>query len=144
MLLKILKTLLFSLLFGVLCSEKCDILRHYSVLNEDFMEHEFWHNKWKANEIGFHKDETNAFLKGNLQSLDLNPGATILVPLCGKTLDIAYLLSSGHKVVAAELNESAIIQLFENMEVTPKVTDLGSLKQYQAPKKSSTMKYPHY
>ena len=79
------------------------------------MEHEFWHNKWKANEIGFHKDETNAFLKDNLQSLSLTPSATIFVPLCGKTLDIAYLLSLSHKVVAAELNESAVIQLFENM-----------------------------
>ena len=96
------------------------------------MEHEFWHNKWKANEIGFHEDETNAFLIGNLQSLALNPGTTILVPLCGKTLDIAYLLSSGHKVVAAELNESAVIQLFENMKVSPDVSDMGNLKQYQA------------
>ncbi len=96
------------------------------------MEHEFWHNKWKANEIGFHKDETNAFLKDNLQSLALSPETTILVPLCGKTLDIAYLLSLGHKVVAAELNESAVIQLFENMKVTPDVSDVGNLKQYQA------------
>lgn len=96
------------------------------------MEHEFWHNKWKANEIGFHKDETNTFLKDNLQSLSLTPSATIFVPLCGKTLDIAYLLSLGHKVVAAELNESAVIQLFENMKVTPDISDVGNLKQYQA------------
>jgi len=97
------------------------------------MEHEFWHNKWKANEIGFHKDETNGYLKRHLKSLNLRPGAAIFVPLCGKTLDIAYLLSCGYQVVAAELNESAVIQLFENMTVTPEVTNLGSLKIYQAP-----------
>ena len=35
-------------------------------------------------------------------------------------------------MVAAELNESAVIQLFENMKVTPDVSDVGNLKQYQA------------
>ena len=79
----------------------------------------------ESQRIGFHKDDTNAFLKDNLQSLALSPETTIFVPLCGKTLDIAYLLSLGHKVVAAELNESAVIQLFENMKVTPDVSDVG-------------------
>ena len=37
------------------------------------------------------------------------------------------------KVVAAELNESAVIQLFEAMKVTPAVTDLGNLKRHCAP-----------
>ena len=97
------------------------------------MEHEFWHNKWQANEIGFHKDEANTFLKRNLSSLGLNPNAKIFVPLCGKTLDIAYLLSCGHEVVAIELNESAVLQLFDEMNATPNVIDLGDLKQYQAP-----------
>ena len=97
------------------------------------MDHDFWHNKWNANEIGFHKDETNTHLKSNLECLHLNQGATVFVPLCGKTLDISYLLESGYQVVAAELNEGAVIQLFQSMQLAPDITDLGALKQYQAP-----------
>ena len=35
-------------------------------------------------------------------------------------------------MVAIELNESAVNQLFVEMNVTPKVTNVGALKQYQA------------
>jgi thiopurine S-methyltransferase len=35
------------------------------------------------------------------------------VPLCGKTLDLKWLASQGHKVIGVELNESACRSFFE-------------------------------
>ena len=71
------------------------------------MEHSFWHSKWQKNEIGFHEPEGNALLVKHAHVL-LSGGEQsshpirIFVPLCGKTRDIAWLLSQGVEVVGAE------------------------------------------
>jgi thiopurine S-methyltransferase len=60
----------------------------------------------------------------------LSKGSRIFVPLCGKTLDIAWLVSNGFRVVGVELSERAVEQLFVELGVTPDITDLGHLKYY--------------
>ncbi len=97
------------------------------------MEHQFWFNKWESNEIGFHMDEVNPVLLRFEARLGLGAGDRIFVPLCGKTLDIGYLLTRGCRVAGAELSESAVQQLFENLGHTPEVTPQGNLIQYSAP-----------
>ncbi len=97
------------------------------------METSFWHEKWEKNEIAFHSDDVNRMLAAHFQSFGLADGARIFLPLCGKTLDIQWLLSKGHKVVGAELSEIAIKQLFEDLGVEPAVTPVGELLHYHAP-----------
>lgn len=77
------------------------------------MDPQFWMLKWQNNETGFHEPEANPNLTANIDQLSLAPGSRIFVPLCGKTLDIPWLLSKGYEVVAAELSHLAIIQLFD-------------------------------
>ena len=96
------------------------------------MEHEFWHDKWQRNEIGFHNSDTHPLLVAHLGVLGLSEGSRIFLPLCGKTLDIAYLLERGYQVAGAELSERAVQQLFEQLGVTPEIADLGALKRYRA------------
>lgn len=96
------------------------------------MEHEFWHKKWRQNEIGFHEEQYNPGLVNHLAKLHLAPGSRILVPLCGKTLDIRYLMEQGYKVVGAELSELAVKQLFESLNITPMVEDRSCGKLYTA------------
>lgn len=96
------------------------------------MEHEFWHDKWHRNEIGFHNSEAHPLLVKYLDELKLAEGGRIFLPLCGKTLDIAYLLAQGYRVAGAELSELAIQQLFEQLGVEPHIEDLGTLKCYRA------------
>ncbi len=83
------------------------------------MDPTFWHQKWESNQIGFHKTEANPMLVRHLQRLPLEKHTRLFLPLCGKTLDIAWLLSKGYKVAGAELSELAIEQLFEQLGVTP-------------------------
>lgn len=97
------------------------------------MEHGFWHRKWKENEIGFHENDANHLLVAYLNELAISNGGRVFVPLCGKTLDIAWLIAKGFQVAAIELSELAVEQLFENLGTKPDVAINGELKHYRAP-----------
>lgn len=97
------------------------------------MEPDFWHRKWEANEIGFHQSDVNPLLASYFQALALEKGSRVFVPLCGKTLDIAWLLTQGYRVAGAELSRLAIEQLFEGLGVAPSVLELGGLTRFSAP-----------
>jgi thiopurine S-methyltransferase len=96
------------------------------------MKADFWHDRWKTRNIRFHKPEANPTLIEHFDTLELVDNARIFLPLCGKTLDIAWLLSSGYQIVGAELSEIAIIELFDELGITPKITDIDSFKLYSA------------
>ncbi len=98
------------------------------------MDSQFWHDKWNANQIAFHQAEANSHLVNYIDVLKLSEGDTVFVPLCGKTLDIAWLLSQGFNVVGAELVELAVQQLFDELSVEPNITKLGKFKLYQLDK----------
>jgi thiopurine S-methyltransferase len=103
------------------------------------MKHDFWHQKWQANQIGFHLPEANALLVKHFGALNLKPhtadkaGARVFLPLCGKTLDIAWLLAQGYRVVGAELSAIAIDDLFASLNLTPSISKIGDITQYSAP-----------
>ena len=90
------------------------------------MEHTFWHNKWEINQTGFHLDYVHPLLERNLElfklSQDIKQVNTLFIPLCGKTLDIGYLLAQGHAVVAIELSEIAVKAVFEQLNITPEIS----------------------
>lgn len=96
------------------------------------MKHEFWHDKWQSNQIGFHESKANSLLLAHIEALDLRANDRVFVPLCGKTLDIGYLLEQGYTVVGAELNRLAVDALFEELGLTPNRTQSGALTRYSA------------
>ncbi|HMQ94981.1 MAG TPA: thiopurine S-methyltransferase [Amaricoccus sp.] len=96
------------------------------------MDAAFWHRRWESNEIGFHQGEANALLVRHFAALLLPEHARIFVPLCGKTRDIAWLLSRGYRVVGAELSRLAVEQLFEELGVEPETSASGPLLRFAA------------
>lgn len=96
------------------------------------MEAEFWHERWAARELGFHQADFNPLMVKHFAALELETGAHVFVPLCGKTRDIAWLLSQGYRVTGAELSETAVQELYAELGVTPDVTQDGPLKRYAA------------
>lgn len=76
------------------------------------MEPKFWHERWENNLIGFHLDEVNPKLGEFWPELDLAPGSRVLVPLCGKTLDLIWLAEQGYEVVGVELSPLAVEAFF--------------------------------
>ncbi|PCJ99064.1 MAG: thiopurine S-methyltransferase [Zetaproteobacteria bacterium] len=96
------------------------------------METSFWHQRWKDHNIGFHQDDANHQLVKYFSALCLKEGGRIFVPLCGKTLDIAWLLSKGYRVAGAELSKTAIEQLFTELKIDPSISTVGKLEHYSA------------
>lgn len=92
----------------------------------------FWHNKWKTNDLGFHQTEANPLLVKHFSELSLATGSRIFLPLCGKTLDISWLLSRGVRVAGAELSKLAVEQLFTELGVQPEISRAGETDHYQA------------
>ncbi len=95
------------------------------------MEAEFWHERWSRGEIGFHQGEVNPLLAAHFEQLALEPGSRVFIPLCGKSLDMVWLLAQGYQVVGAELSELAVRELFETLDIQPEISSVGSLKHYQ-------------
>jgi len=91
---------------------------------------DFWHDKWKNNKLGWHLDDVNPILVNHINKLSLSKGNRILVPLCGKTLDIAWLLSQGFNAIGAELSFKAIDELFINLNIKPKISKIKNLTLY--------------
>ena len=97
------------------------------------MDRQFWYERWESNRIGFHSSKPNPSLVAHVNELGLNEGDRVFLPLCGKTLDIGWLLAKGYQVAGAELSKIAIDQLFAEMEVVPEVKNLGEILHYSAP-----------
>ncbi|MCA0871849.1 thiopurine S-methyltransferase [Seohaeicola saemankumensis] len=96
------------------------------------MDHDFWHQKWRDGQIGFHEKDVNPLLIKNLPALKLPGPSRIFVPLCGKSHDLAWLAEQGHTVVGAELSQQAVEAFFEEHEMVPTVTQSGALRRYRS------------
>lgn len=96
------------------------------------MDPAFWFKRWENNEIGFHKSEVNPALVEHFDRLSIPKGSRVFVPLCGKTLDILWLLSQGYRVAGAELVELAVKQLFHQLGVEPTVSRVNEMTLYSA------------
>ena len=66
------------------------------------MEHSFWHDRWATNQIGFHQPAANPLLVTHCAALALPSAGRVLLPLCGKTLDVAWLLAAGYQIVGVD------------------------------------------
>jgi thiopurine S-methyltransferase len=96
------------------------------------MEANFWLERWDKNQTAFHENKPNALLTAYFDALSKPKGSRVFLPLCGKTNDIAWLLSQGYRVAGAELSTKAVTELFTDLGITPAITQKGALMQYSA------------
>ena len=95
-------------------------------------ENNLWLEKWEKREIGFNQNRVNEFLIKYFKKLNLEKNANILVPLCGKSIDITWFLSEGFSVTGIELSEIAVEELFLELGITPSISNLGEVKLYSS------------
>lgn len=98
------------------------------------MDASFWHNRWQTNQTGWHERAVNPLLITHFPSLRLPPGKRVFVPLCGKSLDLGWLLSQGYAVAGAEVSELAVTQLFAELRMEPTISEVGKHKLFQGEK----------
>ena len=92
------------------------------------MQPEFWHKKWASGQIGFHLPEVNPYLQRHWAAPET---ARVLVPLCGKSLDLVWLAGRSHQVLGIELSEKAIEDFFSEHEIQPQISENGVFKVYR-------------
>jgi len=95
------------------------------------MDAEFWQERWQAGEIGFHQKQVHRFLPEQLTKLKLAPGGRVLVPLCGKSLDLVWLAGQGFEVVGVELSRLAVEAFFTEQLLAPQRTSRGPFEIWQ-------------
>lgn len=97
------------------------------------MNNEHWIQRWEEKNIGFHEENINPLLIKYLKTLNLKHSSKVFIPLCGKTLDISWLLMLGHDIIGAELSEIAVKELFDELHLTPKISKYDNILMYSAP-----------
>ena len=89
--------------------------------------HESWIERWQEGRIGWHKADGSASLKKYWRV----SGRDVLVPLCGKSVDLKWLADQGNRVVGVELSEIAVRAFFAEQALDYTIVD-GELPTYQA------------
>ncbi len=94
----------------------------------------FWQARWDEGKIGFHEGKPNAWLDRRADVLAGDPAAprSILVPMAGKAVDVAWLAARGHLVIAVEIVERAVVAFFAENDLTPKRSRCGAFERFEA------------
>lgn len=96
------------------------------------MHPDFWLQRWQQGQIGFHRGEVMPLLEKHWPTLHLPAGSKVLVPLCGKTLDMHWLAAQGHRVLGVELSPLAIEHFFAEAGLTPERHASGNGEHFVA------------
>ena len=94
------------------------------------MDADFWQQRWRQGRIGFHQDRPTPLLEQYWDAIGVPAGTRVLVPLCGKSLDLAWLAARGHHVLGVELSRLAVEQFFAEHALTPSVHESANGRHY--------------
>ncbi|WP_417618227.1 thiopurine S-methyltransferase [Oceanisphaera sp.] len=95
------------------------------------MDADFWHQRWQASRIGFHRQQIHPQLSQIWPRLAVPAHTEVLVPLCGKSNDMHWLVEQGHTVAGFELSPLAIQDFFSEAQLAPRQAALGPYQCWQ-------------
>ena len=72
------------------------------------METEYWLKRWREGRTGWHRPEVMPLLEQHWAALDVPRGSRVLVPLCGKSVDMLWLAQQGMRVLGIDVSPIAI------------------------------------
>ena len=93
------------------------------------MEIKYWLDKWTVGETAFHQTQFEAKLLQYFS--EFKPG-TVLVPLCGKTLDMIWLAKNKWKVIGIEASETACRAFFTENEIAHDEKTVADFKVFKS------------
>ena len=88
-------------------------------------DNELWQQSWRDREIGFHQKTTNSHLIKFWPNLGLTASDRVVVPLCGKSLDLLWLAAQGHTVIGVELSPLAARAFFRENRIQASRRQVG-------------------
>jgi len=95
---------------------------------------EFWHDRWRTGQIGFHQSAVDRNLRQYWPDLGLPSDSRVFVPLCGKSLDLLWLCERGHSVTGVELSTVALESFCMEHGIPAKRRILDDFDVYEAAK----------
>ncbi|MFZ9051150.1 MAG: thiopurine S-methyltransferase [Steroidobacteraceae bacterium] len=94
------------------------------------MEAEFWLSRWRDGQLGWHLPATNPHLLRHWATVAPDSTQRVLVPLCGRSVDLAWLAGRGHAVRGVELSPIAAREFFVLAGLEAEVTQRGQYTCY--------------
>lgn len=79
---------------------------------------EFWHQRWENGQTAFHQPEGSLMLRRCCDQALPSTG-TILVPLCGRSVDMIWLRDRGCRVLGVEVSPIAVRDFFRLHALQP-------------------------
>jgi thiopurine S-methyltransferase len=96
------------------------------------VDHAFWHERWDGGQINFNQAEVHPLLAAHWSELGCPRGSRVFVPLCGKTIDMAWLVAKGHRVNHSDLSERAVSDFFAEQRLASVARSDGDLVVHTA------------
>lgn len=88
----------------------------------------FWLDRWRADQIAFHQGRANAALGRHFAEVAQGADSRVLVPLCGKAVDMAWLRERGCDVRGVELSPVAVADFFREQGLAHEERDAGAFR----------------
>lgn len=92
------------------------------------MNQNYWRGRWERGETGWHQQEIEPALIRYFSSLK---PCRVLVPLCGKSLDLLWLTQQGHQVVGVELSTLACEAFFSENKIPSQRSAMDTLTVFE-------------
>src|SRR5690606_18613610 len=96
------------------------------------MDAAFWHERWREGRTHFHQSRVTPLLAKYWPALGVPAGSRVLVPLCGKSIDMVWLAEQGHRVLGVELSPLAVEQFFAEQGLQADIRQVGHGQYYRA------------
>jgi thiopurine S-methyltransferase len=90
---------------------------------------DFWAELWRTGRTGFHRPDPHPDLVAHHDQV-IGDAARVLVPLCGRTPDLAWLAERHREVVGVEFVAEAVEQYAREHDLAP-AAPVGSLTAYR-------------
>src|SRR3954470_4075301 len=90
---------------------------------------DYWLERWRKGRTGFHLAEANPRFTEN--AAIFSEATRVLVPLCGKSADLEWLVTQGYEVVGVELVELAAQAFFAERGLAPTRRADGAFVVYE-------------
>jgi thiopurine S-methyltransferase len=96
------------------------------------MDTAYWDQRWNDGRTGWHQAAPTPLLLKHWPSLQLASDTRVFVPLAGKSRDMPWLVSQGHRVLGVELSRLAVEQFFAEGGLEPEATSSRYGVHYKA------------
>lgn len=95
------------------------------------MEKSYWRRRWRDGRIGFHLPEVHRHLVKYFPEMAGSIAREVLVPLCGKSLDLLWLRDQGHRVTGVEIAPEACAAFIAENSIAAIPRDEGKFRVWR-------------